>query len=131
MYVSFCKFQKATVSDISEGEYRRVAPLADALIDDWTLGRVGRAYEDGEELPPTVVTLYCAIVESLPAVLEGSRVGKGGLVSSFSNGVDSYTFEVTETAASRLKSQLGWMLWLLPVEWMSGVVSYKGGCHVR
>lgn len=127
MHVSYRKFKKASVADMTEEQYARIAPIADAVIDDWTLQRVGKAVEDGEELPNSIVVLYCAIAESLPAVLEGSKVGKGGLVSSFSNGVDSFSFDNTSTAFERLRSQLGWMLDLLPVEWGSGVASFEGG----
>lgn len=129
MYLTYRAFQEATVSDMTESDYARAAAVADAVIDNWTLGRIGRAYEAGEELPDAAVVLYCAIVESVPAVLEGSKVGKGGLVSSFSNGVDSFSFDTSSTAEQRLRTQLGWMLDLLPVEWMSGVASYEGGWH--
>lgn len=127
MYVDYSTFSEHALAELTEDEYARLAPLADAVIDDWTLGRVGRAVNAGEELPDVVVTLYCAIVEALPPIIEGSKPGTGGLVTSFSNGIDSFSFDTSETAGDQLRRSLGWMLELLPVEWMSGVVSFEGG----
>ena len=127
MYLSYKNFQKLSGSIMTEQEYRSACAIADAVIDDWTLGRVGRAYEADEEIPETVTRLYCAIVESVPAMLESAKVGKGEPVSSFSNGVDTFTFATGDTMGQRLRRQLGWMLELLPVEWVSCVASYKGG----
>lgn len=112
---------------ITEEEYVRLAPMADLIIDHWTLDRVGRAVKNGEDLPASVVTLYVALVENIPAIMDGVNPSKGGLVSSFSNGIDSYTFEVTPNLEQQLQNTLGWMLDLLPVEWISAVVGFEGG----
>lgn len=127
MYVDYDTFDAMALAVLSEGEYARLAPLADAIIDHWTLERVGRAVRNEEELPAPVVSLYCAIVEALPPIIEGSKPGKGGLVTSFSNGIDSYSFDVSATAADQLWRSLGWMVDLLPVEWVSAAVAYEGG----
>lgn len=127
MYVPFETYAELALSELTEAEYAKVAPMADAIIDHWTLERVGRAVSDGEELPDIVVTLYCKIVDAVPDMLDGTKVGKGGLVSSFSNGIDSYTFDVTETMQQQLTNRFGWMLDLLPVEWISACVSFEGG----
>lgn len=143
MYVTYEEFLNLTVAAvpthpiengtdeiqdaITEAQYNMVAPIADAIIDNWTLDRVGRAVRNGEELPPVVVTLYISIIESLPALMDNSKVSDGGLVSSFSNGIDSYSFDVTSGMAEQLHRSLGWMLNLLPVEWCSSVVSFEGG----
>lgn len=146
MYVSFDDFNTATLGyvvstpnekgednpepvepSISENEYVRLSRMADAIIDNWTLGRVGRAVKNGEELPPEVVTLYVALIENLPAVIENGKVSGGGLVSSFSNGIDSYSFETTKTISDTLRNSIGWMVDTLPVEWISSVVSFEGG----
>lgn len=127
MYVDFETFDKTGMADIGEEEYARLAPMADLVIDHWTLDRVGNAHRRGEELPSCVVALYCAIVEALPVVIEGSKPSKGGLVTSFSNGIDSYSFDVSETVDQQLWRSLGWMADLLPVEWISAAVAYDGG----
>lgn len=126
MHVSYEKFKSVTLGDMTEDEFARLAPMADVVIDHWTLGRVGREVSKGASLPDSVVIVYAAVVEALPAVLDGSKAG-GGLVSSFSNGVDSYSFDVSETVEQQLSRTVGWMAHLLPVEWSSGVVSYEGG----
>lgn len=112
---------------LTEAEYEELAPLADAIIDDWTLGRVGRAVKNDEELPDTVKTLYKAIIQSLPNLMANSEVSKGSKVSSFSNGVDSFSFDTESGASEQLKSSLGWILETLPVEWISACVSFEGG----
>lgn len=136
MYVSWDEFSKMTLGntdpekghpDFTEETYERLAPLADMVIDYWTLDRVGKASKNGEELPESVVTLYCAIIEALPPIIEGSKPGKGGLVTSFSNGIDSYTFDTDKTMLEQLRGSIGWMVELLPVEWISACVSFEGG----
>lgn len=143
MYVSYERFLEHTLGAVpphpkeddskqefdglTEKQYAHVAPMADLIIDDWTLERVGRAVRNGEELPQSVVTLYVAICEAIPGIMDGAKSGSTGLVTSFSNGVDSYNFQVTEDMATALENQLGWMVDLLPIEWCSAVVSFKGG----
>lgn len=131
MYLSFKEYQKLGNPVMSEQEYQNAAPIADAVIDDWTLGRVGRAYEADEEIPDAVLRVYRAIIESVPAMIESSKVEKGEPVSSFSNGVDTFTFGASEPMGQRLRRSVGWMLDLLPVEWVSGVASYRGGNDAR
>lgn len=137
MYVSWDKFSEVTLGntsdeegvkpDITEEQYMRLSPMADAIIDNWTLDRVGRAVKNGEELPDIVVTIYVAIVENLPAIMDNTKMGKGGLVSSFSNGIDSYSFDVSKSMMEQLEQSLGWMINLLPVEWGSACVYFEGG----
>lgn len=129
MYVSWDTFQEVSIAgeEITEEQYKRLAPMADAIIDDWTLERVGRDVRNGEELPDQVVTLYAAIVENLPAIMDNTKMGKGGLVSSFSNGIDSYTFDVSVGMMEQLHDSVGWMLNLLPIEWISACVYFDGG----
>lgn len=104
---------------MSEDEYSRNAPLADAVIDHWTLERVGRAVSNGVELPEIVKAVYVSIIDNMD-VLSGS----GEIVSSFSNGVDSYTFDNSSSEADRLKS---YAMTILPVEWISAATKYHGG----
>lgn len=127
MYVSYEQFQAVGMAELSEEEYARLAPMADLVIDNWTLDRVGRAVKNGEELPQSVQVLYCAIVEAMPDILQNTKPGKGGLVTSFSNGIDSYSFDVTQTVGQQLEQSLGWMVGLLPVEWISAAVAFEGG----
>ena len=134
MYVSFETFAELTLGDVSDPEqgiteeqYSKIAPMADAIIDHWTLERVGKAVKNDEELPDIVKTIYVKIVESLPDIMDGTKIGKGGLVSSFSNGIDSYSFDVSETMENQLLKQFGWMLNLLPIEWGSICVPFEGG----
>lgn len=127
MHVSYSDFTNLTLSQITLDEYGRIAPMADAVIDHWTHGRVGRAVSAGDALPASVKALYCAIVESMPAMAAASKVSEGGVLTSFSNGVDSYSFASDESLESRLWAQLGWMVDVLPVEWISAAAYFDGG----
>lgn len=127
MYVPYNVFTEHGMADVTEDEYKLLAPMADLVIDHWTLERVGRAVRDGDALPDSVVTLYCAIVEALPPIIEGAKPSKGGLVTSFSNGIDSYSFDVSETVEQQIRRSVGWMADLLPIEWTSAAVAYEGG----
>lgn len=125
MFVSYEDYKALTVfTPATQADYERMAPIADLVIDHWTLGRVGRASANGEALPDAVKVLYASIVESLPSVMSEAKGGER--VASFSNGVDSYTF-VNEAVDKRLKDQIGWLLDLLPVEWVSACVPFEGG----
>lgn len=129
MYVGFDIYRKFYPnSEVTEADYMRLSSLADTVIDDWTLERVGRAVKNDEELPYSVVNLYCAIVDAMPAMLNQTTV-EGDAVTSFSNGIDSYGFDTSKTLSDKLMSSLGWILDIMPVEWISRVVSYKGGNH--
>lgn len=121
MYVDYLEYQRFARGNnvLTEEEYKRDAPLADALIDHWTLERVGKAVHNEEELPDIVKAVYVSIVDNMD-VLSGS----GELVSHFSNGVDSYTFDTENTEATRLKN---YAMSILPVEWISADVYFKGG----
>lgn len=128
MYVDFETFRLFGAAEMSAEEYGELAPMADLVIDHWTLDRVGKAVRNGEALPAEVVSLYCAIVSQLPAVIEQAKAASGGdKVQSFSNGVDSFTFDLSVNTLSRLRDSVGWMVALLPVEWSSGVVVFEGG----
>lgn len=124
MYVTYDDFASVTVSDMGPEDYGRFSAVADAVIDDWTLNRVGRAVSKGEALPRPVVVVYCAIVEALPEAMAESK--GGARLSAFSNGVDSFTF-AEESVSKRLADSVGWMFDLLPVEWRSAAVCFEGG----
>lgn len=141
MYVSYEQFLNAKLGGIphnpvdgkeieykglTESQYAQVAPIADAIIDNWTLDRVGRAVKNGETLPDIVVTVYGVICESIPDLLESSKVGSEP-IESFSNGIDSYTFAATSDTQSKINDSLGWLIELLPIEWCSACVSFEGG----
>lgn len=114
------------VTDITRDEYMRLAPWADGLIDAWTCDRVGRAVANDEEVPERVMLLYFAIIDGLPGLTDASSAS-GERVSSFSNGIDSYSFDLSSSAADSLRQSLWWMVDALPLNWGSQVVSFEGG----
>lgn len=125
MFVDYEDYKALTVfGSVTETDYERYAPVADLITDHWTLGRIGRASAGGEELPDAVKVLYVSVVESLPSVM--NEVKGGDRVRAFSNGVDSFTFEI-EAVDKRLRDQVGWLVDLLPVEWTSVCVPFEGG----
>lgn len=126
MYVTFEQYSETALDPtVDAARYAALAPYADLAIDHWTVDRVGRAHAAGETLPDCVVAVYVAAIEALPAILADSK--GGDRVASFSNGVDTFTFENAD-AVSRLSDQLSWLVNMLPVEWISACV---GGCHAH
>lgn len=127
MFVDYEDYKALTVfGPVTETDYERYAHVADLITDHWTLGRISRASADGEELPDAVKALYVSVIESLPSVMKDGR--GGDRVKSFSNGVDSFTFEI-EGVDKRLRDQVGWLVDLLPVEWVSACVPFEGGAR--
>ena len=129
MYVDFDTFANSAFGGMTADEYEKAAPLADLLIDHYTLGRVGRCFEQGHDLPASVETAYCAIAAAVPAAVEESTT-TGGKLTSFSNGVNSYGFSADGNVLNALTERTEWVLSALPVEWVSAAVCYEGGCHV-
>lgn len=121
MYVDYETYQQIGLADVKESAYPRMAMLADAMIDHVTLDRVGNAVKNGEDLPDCVKVAYCAIIDEMPRVVADR---KGERVSSFSNGVDSFSFDLTVSETDRIINSV---VWMLPVEWISAVVSFEGG----
>lgn len=128
MFVSFEKFCEDGWNSeyMSEEEYTRLAPVADAVVDDITLGRASRELNEGYELPKSIEILYYLVMKNLPVY---TNVQQGSEVASFSNGIDSYSFVTGKTYADQMKSILGWYIDALPIEWVSVVVNYHGGEH--
>lgn len=119
MYVDYLTYQRFTHNPLVEDEYNVAAAYADAFIDNLTLGRVGKAVSKGEDLPEVVQMVYSKIIELTEDLMDPSDD-----ISSFSNGVDSYTFNASKSVqekAAAIAAQL------LPVEWCSACVSYEGG----
>lgn len=128
MYVDYETFANSAFGGMTADEYEKAAPLADLLIDHYTLGRVGRCFEQGHDLPASVETAYCAIAAAVPAAVEESAT-TGGKLTSFSNGVNSYGFSADGNVLNALTERTEWVLSALPVEWVSAAVCYEGGCH--
>lgn len=125
MFVDYESYKALTVfGPVTETNYERYAYVADIVVDHWTLGRIGRAFAAGEELPDAVKVLYVSVIESLLSVMK--EVTGGDRVKAFSNGVDSFTFEI-ETVDKRLRDQVGWLADMLPVEWISAAACFDGG----
>lgn len=135
MYVAYAEYAETAFASaenaVSEEDYPRLAALADAVVDAWTYGRVGDAVGHGEELPYSVRALYAAVVNNGRSLVEESSSGSGDVVSSFSNGVDSYSFDVDSDTVKRLESSLGWMIDALPLRFTSACVYPVGRCFGR
>lgn len=119
-YVDKSEYEALSGNEMSEDEYTRKSAYADAYIDSVTLDRVGKAVADNEELPQSVKLVYCLIIDETEAF-----TSTGERVSSYSNGEDSYSFDLSDDAQTRIE-QTAYML--LPVEWISCCM---GGCHAR
>lgn len=119
MYVPYLEYQRFTHDPVVENVYNVSAPYADAFIDNMTLDRVGKAVRCGDELPDVVKMVYATIIDSMGDIRE-----TGGRVSSFSNDVDTYTFDTSTPIGQNL---MNFCAKILPVEWISANVDYEGG----
>lgn len=134
MYVSFDTYTNSVYAvEITEDEYERISELADIVLDSWTYHRAQQAYVRGETFPREVTALYCAIVASVPSLIENAKEGVGGSLAleSFSNGVDDYSFEASDYVANELKSSLQYLIDALPIGWECACVYPVGRCHRR
>lgn len=128
MYVTWEKYHVSPMAQgVSEQDYPRLSAYADALIDGMTLNRVGRAVGDGLELPDEVERLYCAIVTALPSAIE-EMTSVGGELTSFSNGVDSYSFSERGPVQAKMEDSLSCLIDALPLCWTSVAVGEPGRC---
>lgn len=120
-YVDKTDYEVLSGHTMDDAEYTRKSAYADSYIDSITLDRVGKAVSNNEELPQQVKLVYSLIIDDIDAV-----TATGDRVSSFSNGEDSYSFDVSEDSAARIYATASS---LLPVEWISACVAYEGGNH--
>lgn len=120
-YVDKTDYEALSGHTMDDAEYTRKSAYADAYIDSITLDRVGKAVANGEELPQQVKLVYTLIIDDIDAV-----TATGDRISSFSNGEDSYSFDMSDDSAARIYATASS---LLPVEWISACVAYDGGNH--
>lgn len=93
-YLTFEEYQ-GMGGAVPQAEFASCERRARALLDDWTLGRVRRMADAGDELPACVKDAMCVMVDAMPG-LSGDRV------SSFGNGVDSFTFDTSRDELAEL-----------------------------
>ena len=94
---------------VSEADYPRAARRAEYMLDDWTMGRIRAMSDAGETLPDYVADVMTEIVDAL-AKLGGERV------TSFSNGVTSFSFDTSKSDIYMLYDDV---VRILPVELVS------------
>lgn len=111
MYLTYEEY-KAMGGSLNETAYPRFERKAEYYMDNWTLDRI----KNLEEIPECVKDAMFEVIEQLPS-LDGDRV------ASFSNGVNSFSFD---TSTSDLDSLYNKVKVMLPVELISAVVSYEG-----
>lgn len=114
MYLSFEEYVEMG-GTMDEADYPTAERRARALLDDWTLGRVKRM----DEVPEEVELAMYEIIEHID---EAMSVGDG--LSSFSNGVNSLSYDASHSAAGDLYSLVSS---ILPVELISAAVRYNAG----
>lgn len=111
MYLTYEEYREMGGS-LSETAYPRFERKAEYYMDYWTLDRIKKL----EEIPECAKDAMFEVIENLPS-LDGERV------TSFSNGVNSFSFDTTTNELDRLYQKVKGML---PVELISAVVSYEG-----
>ena len=105
MYIDFDTYQAAGGS-LVEADFSRLENKAEMLLDDWTLDRIRFM---PAPLPAYVAAAMTEIIDALPK-LEGERV------TSFSNGVTSFSFDTSKSDVSMLYDDV---VRILPVELVS------------
>ena len=114
---------------MSEDEFSSVEPYAESILDGMTLNRIKSG--DSEKGDPSAVTrAMVVLVDYVPQIREAFKShASGSEVSSFSNGVDSFSFASgTSTGAWRneaMAAALAEVTLLLPIELISADVSYN------
>lgn len=121
-YETYLYYTPSEVAQISESQYKRAAITADAFVSAQTLGRAEEV--EYTSWPDALVMAYCLAIDSTYSTFNQS----GEVVSSFSNGVDSFTFDNSKTVAERLLSDVQPLIDALPIEWISRVANYGGVC---
>lgn len=98
-----------------EADFPALETRARYILDDWTLNRLRGLESVPEEHQEAVELCMVEIIDHMP------QTGKER-VTSFSNGVNSFSFADVSDAES-LK---GFVVRTLPIELCSAVVSYEG-----
>lgn len=112
MYLSYERYA-AMGGKLPEGaEYEHAERKARALLDDWTLGRVKRL----DEVPEEVELAMFEIIGRIGPAFDGN-----GGVSSFSNGVNSVSFNASADVRGELYDIVAS---ILPVELISAAVHF-------
>lgn len=94
-YLTYEEYKEMGGSAVSEQDFQQAERRARALMDDWTMGRVRAMQEAGDPVPECVKEAMCVAVDAVPG-LSGERV------SSFDNGVDSFTFDTSRDETGEL-----------------------------
>ena len=87
-YLTYEEYKEMGGSSVSEQDFQQAERRARALMDDWTMGRVRAMQEAGGPVPECVKEAMCIAVDAVPG-LSGERV------SSFDNGVDTFTVDTS------------------------------------
>ena len=122
-YISYEQY-KALGGGADEPEFAKREPFAESVMDSVTLNRLKdpRSLKgDADVWQRAFVTL----IESVPSILDGFD-GSKSPVTSFSNGIDSFSFANAETGTNpALESAKAQLSLMLPVELISADVSYN------
>lgn len=118
-YITFEQYQ-ALGGSLSQEGFDRAEPFAESVLDNATLNRLkDERSEKGD--PSAVLRAMAILIERADSIREGFA---GSKVTSFSNGVDSFSF--ADTAGNdALSSTLAEVSLILPVELISADVSYN------
>lgn len=123
-YLTFEEYQQAG-GKLAEQDFAKAGERAEFVLDTWTFGRL---QGDGNELLERYAKPVKFVMRRLVDVPETAIGGGGDRVSSFSNGVDSFGFDVSKSESSQLYESL---YWYLPPELITIAVDVPdegGGC---
>lgn len=123
-YLTFEEYQQAG-GNLAEQDFAQAEERAEFVLDTWTFGRL---QGDGNELLEHYAKSVKFVMRRLVDAPETAIGGGGDRVSSFSNGVDSFGFDVSKSESAQLYESL---YWYLPPELITIAVDVPeegGGC---
>lgn len=130
MYLTFDEYQSMG-GTLTETEFNGAEAYAEVLLDSMTLNRLKNdqaVKPDGYE--KAVKAAMMVLVQRVPEIKEAfSASATGSTVTSYSNGVDSFSFGGSANSTAEnpaLTAAYDEAALLLPVELVSACVSYNG-----
>lgn len=133
MYITYKDYQDSG-GELDEAAFNDALPFAEILLDHWTLNRLKseRVKADLMQLDewPRVVSALCALVDKAQGIKAAeSTLADGAAVTSFSNGVNSFSFGASANASAGVTDAENVayhdILRMLPVSVTSACVSYN------
>ena len=117
--------------ELDQKEFKRLYRHAAHYLEEWTLGRV-KNVTDGSCFAPNIKDAMFSLMGYMPAIETAKQAkASGDTVKTFSNGVNSFTFDnggnVSGSTVTPLEMAYSEVCEWLPVQLISAAVNYNRG----